>query len=101
MNKIWRAPWGRHIDLSRILEVTEVNPPEQILDGYARNEFGILYMFQDKHIFVNEMQVGMRYFKIDSEWNGPNKSFTKDGVWHQLKEWRDALIMAWTEYKQT
>lgn len=84
MNHIWKAPWGRHIDLSRILEVTDMNPPEEYLDRQGANEFGIQYQLMDKPVFINWMNIPVQIVDVD---------------WKKVNSFREALLVAWATYK--
>lgn len=80
MEAIWKSPWGAHIDLSRILEVSSLFNWERSFRE-PKDQFEIHYQLRDKPVVVD--------FMI---------TWDKQGVCH-AQEYRDLLVEAWQKYK--
>lgn len=85
ISKIWKAPWGAHIDLSMILEISALR--EDASDA----GFEITYQLRDATTWVGSGEYSADYQKSNRDME-KEKTAIKDG--------HKAIVAAWTDYKE-
>ncbi len=90
MNSIWKAPWGNHIDLSKIVST---EGPHTKRSGYMDCSFKIHFQLMDKPLWVSantHPEAG----------NQDHINMGKEIGYAQLQlNWYAELIKVWSEFK--
>lgn len=98
---IWKAPWGKHIDISRILEVS--GPASGYDSCGNRLFFEITYQLMDAPVMISFWRAAtlrqMEEARERSEYNESGKEI-KIGALEILNEWHWELLRTWREYKK-